>query len=138
MNRSVSGCRSHSAISSISLTETNIGHLKTKMDMLHCQTEAGVRKEPAIYCLVYNLVRAVMPEAARRLEMAMSRISFTDALYWMRHARPGDAMPTLVVNSERPDRAEPRCRKRQPKQYDLMNKPRETLRKLLKKQRKTA
>jgi hypothetical protein len=48
--------------------ETNIGHLKTmmKMDVLHCKSEDGVRKELAMFCLVYNLVRAVMLEASRR------------------------------------------------------------------------
>jgi hypothetical protein len=87
---------------------------------------------------VYNLVRVVMLEAARRQEVAVGRISFTDAYKWMRHARPGDALPELVVNPYRPNRAEPRCKKRRPKQYDLMNEPREQLRKHLKKQRKKA
>lgn len=97
-----------------------------------------MRKELTVFCLVYNLVRVVMPEAARRQEVPVSRISFTDALKWMRHARPGDVLPDLIVNPRRPDRAEPRCRKRRPKQYDLMNKPRDVLRKRLRKQRKYA
>ncbi len=120
--------------------ETNIGHLKTtmKMDVLRCQTEAGVRKELAVFSLVYNLVRVVMLEAARRQEAPVSRISFADALRWMRHAQPGDALPELVVNPYRPNRPEPRCKKRRPKQYDLMNKPRDQLRKAMTKQRKMA
>lgn len=120
--------------------ETNIGHLKTtmKMDVLHCKTEAGVRKELAVFCLVYNLVRVVMLEAAARQEVPVSRISFADALHWMKHARPGEPMPDLVVNPYRPNRAEPRCKKRRPKQYDLMNKPRDALRKKLRNTRKTA
>ena len=115
--------------------ETGIGHLKTTMgmDVLHCKTEQGVRKELAAFCLVYNLVRAVMLEASRRQEVPVSRISFADVLHWMRHARPGDVMPAFVVNPHRPDRAEPRCRKRRPKQYDLMNQPREVLRERLRK-----
>ena len=118
--------------------ETNIGHLKTmmKMDVLHCKSEDGVRKELAMFCLVYNLVRAVMLEASRRQEVPVSRISFADALKWMRHARPGEAMPTLIVVPYRPDRVEPRCKKRRPKEYDLMSKPRKVLRNRLKKQRK--
>ena len=118
--------------------ETNLGHLKTtmKMDVLRCKSEQGVRKELAVFCLVYNLVRAVMLEAAARQGVAVARISFADALRWVRHARPGDAMPALAVNPHRPDRAEPRCKKRRPKQYDLMNKPRDELRKILKNQRK--
>jgi hypothetical protein len=120
--------------------ETNIGHLKTtmKMDVLRCKTEPGVRKELAVFGLVYNLVRAVVLEAARRQEAPVSRISFIDAYKWMRHARPSDTLPPLIINPYRPDRIEPRCRKRRPKQYDLMNKPRAVLRKLLKNKRKRA
>ncbi len=79
-----------------------------------------------------------MLEAARRQDVPVSRISFADACHWMRHARPGDALPKLIVNPHRPDRVEPRCNKRKPKQYDLMNKPRAVLRKLLKDKRKRA
>jgi hypothetical protein len=120
--------------------ETNIGHMKTtmKMDVLHCKTEQGVRKELTIFSLLYNLVRVVMLEAARRQEVRVSRISFADAYKWMRHAQPGDVLPLLIVNPYRPNRIEPRCKKRRPKQYDLMNKPRDVLRKLLKNKRKKA
>jgi len=118
--------------------ETNIGHLKTmmKMDVLRCKSEDGVRKELAMFCLVYNLVRAVMLEASRRQEVPVGRISFADALKWMRHARPGQAMPELIVVPYRPDRVEPRCKKRRPKEYDLMSKPRKLLKDRLKKQKK--
>jgi hypothetical protein len=120
--------------------ETCIGHLKTtmKMDVLRCKTEQGVRKELAVFSLVYNLVRVVMLEAAHRQEVPVDRISFADAYKWMRHARPGDVLPRLIVNPSRPDRIEPRCRKRRPKEYDLMNKPTAVLRKLLKNKRKKA
>src|SRR6059058_5014733 len=118
--------------------ETNLRHLKITMglDVLRCKTELGVRKELAVFCLVYNLVRVVMLEAADRHQVPVSRISFADALKWMRHARPGDRLAELIVNPLRPDRLEPRCRKRRPKQYDLMNKPRDVLRKALKKRRR--
>lgn len=114
--------------------ETNIGHLKTtmKLDVLRCKTEVGIRKELAVFGLVYNLVREVMLTAAHRQDVPLSRISFIDAYKWMRHTRPGTAMPPLIVNKYRPNRIEPRCRKRRPKEYDLMNKPRAVLRKLLK------
>jgi Transposase DDE domain len=120
--------------------ETDLAHLKTtmKMDVLRCKSEQGVRKELAVFCLVYNLVRVVMLEAARRQEVPVSRISFADALRWACHARPGDVMPDLVVNPHRPNRAEPRCKKRRPKEYDLLNRPRDELRKRLKNQRKDA
>lgn len=120
--------------------ETNLAHLKTtmKMDVLRCKSEDGVRKELAVFCLVYNLVRVVMLEAARRQAAPVARVSFADALHWVRHARPGDAMPPLKLNPPRPSRAEPRCKKRRAKQYDLMNKPRDELRIGLKTQRQKA
>jgi hypothetical protein len=120
--------------------ETNLRHLKItmNMDVLRCKTEQGVRKELAVFCLVYNLVRVVMLEAARRQAVPVARVSFADALKWARHARPGETLPQLIVNPRRPDRLEPRCKKRRPKQYDLMNKPRDVLRNGLKKQRKDA
>jgi hypothetical protein len=118
--------------------ENNLRHLKITMglDVLKCKTEAGVRKELAVFCLVYNLVRVVMLQAAERQQVPVSRISFIDALKWMRHARPRDRLPDLMVNPSRPHRLEPRCRKRRPKQYDLMNKPRHALRKALQTQGK--
>jgi hypothetical protein len=120
--------------------ETNLRHLKItmNMDVLRCKTERGVRKELAVFCLVYNLVRVVMLEAARRQQVPVVRVSFADALKWTRHARPGQTMPELIVNPRRPDRVEPRCKKRRPKQYDLMNKPRDVLRKRLKNQGENA
>jgi DDE family transposase len=119
--------------------ETNIRHLKTTMglDVLHCKSAIGVRKELVVFCLVYNLVRVIMLRAAGRQKVSVDRISFADALKWMRHARPGDQLPDLIINPLRPQRIEPRCRKRRPKQFDLMNKPRQVLRNELKKQVKS-
>ena len=120
--------------------ETNIRHLKStmRMEVLRCKTEQGVRKELVVFGIVYNLVRVAMLEAARRQEVPVARVSFADAYRWLRHARPGDVMPALLVNPDRPGRAEPRVVKRRPKSHDLMNKPRDQLRKALKKQRKCA
>jgi Transposase DDE domain len=111
--------------------ETNLRHLKQTLhlDVLRCQTPEGVLKELAMVVLVYNLVRRVMWEAARRQEVAVERISFIDAWRWLRHAQPGDALPDLVVNPERAGRAEPRVRKRRPKEFSLMRRPRAQLRK---------
>ena len=119
--------------------ETNLGALKTTMgmDVLRCKSEDGVRKEVAAFCLVYNLVRCVMLEAARRQAVPVARVSFADALYWVRHARPGDVLPALTVNPHRPGRAEPRTRKRRPKPFPLMTLPRGELRKALKNSGKT-
>jgi hypothetical protein len=102
-----------------------------KMDVLKCKTVDGVLKELTVYAMVYNLVRVVMLEASRRQGVDVERISFVDALRWLAESRPGDSLPKLVVNPYRPGRFEPRVRKRRPKQYPVMQKPRSELRKSL-------
>jgi hypothetical protein len=116
------------------MVETNLRHLKQtmKMDVLHCETVNGVLKELTVFALVYNLVRAVMYEASQRQEVDVSRISFADALGWLRHTKPGADLRELKVNPERPNRFEPRAIKRRPKPYDLMTRPRNHLRRRLK------
>jgi hypothetical protein len=113
--------------------EENLKSLKQtmKMDVLKCMTVDGVLKELTMYALAYNLVRLSMCEAAERQEVAVDRVSFVDALRWLRGAEAGEEMPELVVNPHRPGRYEPRVRKRRPKQYPVMKKPRAELRKLL-------
>jgi Transposase DDE domain len=101
------------------------------MDILRCKTVDGVLKELMVYGIVYNLVRLVMGEAARRQRVAVDRISFIDALRWLLEAKPGEAMPRLVVNPFRPGRFEPRVRKRRPKEFPVMKRPRRELRKEL-------
>ncbi len=98
------------------------------MDVLKCKTLEGILTELTVYAIVYNLVRMVMVEAARRQRVEVERISFVDALRWLTRAIPGDNLPKLVVNPDRPHRAEPRVRKRRPKQYPLMRRPRSALR----------
>lgn len=113
--------------------EVNLRHLKTTMgmDVLRCETVEGVTKELYVFALIYNLVRLVMLQAARQQQVRVDRISFVDALRWLRHARPGTPLTPLVVNPERRYRFEPRVRKRRPKQYPLMRKPRSKLRQAL-------
>jgi hypothetical protein len=113
--------------------EGNLKALKTtmKMDVLRCETVAGVSKELLMYALAYNLIRLVTWEASRRQGVPVDRISFVDALRWLKEARPAVALPKLVVNPDRTGRVEPRVRKRRPKQYPLMKKPRSELLKAL-------
>jgi Transposase DDE domain len=120
--------------------ETNLRHLKQSLglDVLRGQTFVGVMKEVAMFVVAYNLVRRVMAEAARRQGVSPGRISFVDALRWLRCARPGEEVPRLRVNPERPGRHEPRVRKRRPKQYNLMRRPRKELREKLFKKRQAA
>jgi hypothetical protein len=116
--------------------EQNLRDLKQtmKMDMLKCVTVDGVLKELTVYAIVYNLVRVVMLEASGRQGVDVERISFVDALRWLVQAKPGDDLPELVINPCRPWRAEPRVRKRRPKQYPVMKRPRSELRNQLIKQ----
>jgi Transposase DDE domain len=114
-------------------------HLKSlkqtmKMDVLKCETVAGVLKELTMYAMAYNLVRVAMVQAATRQAVAVDRVSFIDALRWLRGAESGEEMPELVVNPLRPGRSEPRAKKRRPKQYDLMRVPRAELRRRLREQ----
>jgi hypothetical protein len=110
--------------------EVDLRHLKTTlgMDVLRCQTFGGVMKELLMFVVVYNLVRRVMVQAGRRQGVHPDRISFVDALRWLRQARRDEEVPRLRVNPQRPGRVEPRAQKRRPKPYDLMNKPRAVLR----------
>ena len=117
--------------------ETNFSHLKTTlgMDVLHCKTEAGVLRELATFAIVYDLVRLVMLEAARRQGVAVDRVSFVDALRWLSSSPLGSALPALIVNPHRPERVEPRCQKRRAKTYPYMIQPRKVLRQRLLEQR---
>jgi hypothetical protein len=120
--------------------EVNLRHLKTTMglEVLKCQTVEGVRKELAVFALVYNLIRLLMLEAAARQNTQPDRISFADVLGWITLAQPGQPMPRFIINKHRRQRIEPRVKKRRPKPYDLMNRPREQLRNALKNQGKMA
>ncbi len=120
--------------------ELNIRHLKTTMglEVLKCQSVQGVLKELAIFCLVYNLVRAVMLKASAAQGVEVDRISFADALAWIRCTEPGAALWKLIVNPIRPNRLEPRAIKRRPKPYALLNRPRAEMRKALKNQAQKA
>jgi hypothetical protein len=115
--------------------ETHFAELKTTLRMrrVKCQTAAGVQKELAIYALVYNLVHAVMLQAARRQKTTPDRISFIDTVRWMLSAQPGEALPNLIVNPMRPNRHEPRVVKDRHDSYPYLNRPRSQLQTALRK-----
>lgn len=120
--------------------EVDLRHLKTTLglEVLRSKTVPGVMKELLALVIVYNLVRRVMHEAGRRQGVEPRRISFIDAWRWLRYARIGEELPELKVNPARPQRVEPRVRKRRPKQYPLMKRPRAQLRQELLSQRPAA
>jgi hypothetical protein len=119
--------------------ETRFSELKTtlKMRKLKAQSEEGILKELAAYCLVYNMVRAITAAAGLIQGVDPNRISFIDALRWLLWAAPGDPIPRLIVNPTRPDRHEPRVIKDHRDGYSHMTSPRAELRKRLKTRAKT-
>jgi hypothetical protein len=122
--------------------ELDIRSLKQtlKMDVLRCRTPEMVRKEIWAHLLVANLIRGVMAEAARVHGVLPRDLSFQGARQTMEafggelsHAGPVGAQVLREVAlkaiashrvGDRPDRVEPRVRKRRPKNYPLMHKPR--------------
>jgi len=74
-----------------------------------------------------------MWESARKQGVAAERISLIDTLRWLVGDGEKDES-VLRVNPERRGRVEPRVRKRRPKQYSLMKKPRSVLRAALRNQ----
>jgi hypothetical protein len=110
--------------------ETSLAHLKMTMpmDVLHCQTVSGVLKELTVFAIVYNLVRMVMCQSATRQQIGVERISVSDALRWLSAPSAGRPLGALIVNPIRPHRVEPRVKKRRPKSFPLMIKPRQQLR----------
>lgn len=113
--------------------ETNFAHLKTtmQMDVLRCETVAGVQKELLIFALVYNLIRLVMLAAAEKQGVPVARVSFIDALRWLYEACTHQPVLELIINPDRHGRYEPRVKKRRAKEYTLMTLPRDELRKQL-------
>ncbi len=113
--------------------ETALAHLKTtmRMDVLHCKTVSGVLKELAVFAIVYNLVRLVMCQSAALQCIGVERIRFVDALRWLGAPSTGVPLGALLVNPVRPHRAEPRVKKRRPKSFPWMIKPRQDLRRQL-------
>jgi hypothetical protein len=114
-----------------------------QMDRLSCKTPAMVHKEIQMHLIAYNLIRALMCEAALTAHVPLERVSFTgtrDAAYHYsqaiakipaRHLQRRRNLYTEMLATiasapvpERPDRREPRCQKRRPKAYPFMTRPR--------------
>jgi hypothetical protein len=123
-----------------------------QMDILRCQTPESARKEIWTHILGYNLIRAIVAQAASKRGVEPRKISFKGAMQTLGAFQPVialmgqhdsafreelyqqilDAIARHRV-ADRPDRYEPRRRKRRPKPYDRLMKPRhETKREMLK------
>jgi hypothetical protein len=121
------------------------------MGVLRCKSPAMVRKEVWAHLLVYNLIRAVLAQAAQEYGADPRELSFkggVQALAAFAERLLGATEETaeelyawllLTIGAhqvgDRPDRVEPRARKRRPKEYPLLTKPREEARKKLQQKR---
>jgi hypothetical protein len=120
--------------------ELNLRSLKIvlQMDQLRCKTPERVRNEFWTHLLGYNLIRGVTATAAQHSGKSPWEISFKGTLQTL-----GQLLPVLLsrISSEawcealliavathhvgnRPDRLEPRLRKRRPKPYKHLREPR--------------
>ena len=109
-------------------------------DMLAGCSPNMVRREIVMFAIAYNLVRAVMQDAADQYHVPMARLSFKGTLdtlrQWYAHVaeQPVRALRgyyatllDMIRNDRvpwRPWRVEPRAVKRRPKSYRLLTKPR--------------
>jgi hypothetical protein len=119
--------------------ELHLRSLKTvlQMDHLRCKTPHRVRNEFWMHLLAYNLIRRAMALAAFETGLEPWQISFKGALQTLHHFLPlfgsstnANTICEAFVRSmaahivgDRPDRYEPRVKKRRAKEYDLMNQP---------------
>ena len=113
--------------------ETSLAPLKTTMqrDVLHGKTVPGVLKELTVLAIVDHLVRLVIGPSAALQHVGVERISFLDARRWLSTPSTGIPLGALIVNPARPQRVEPRVKKRRPKSFPLMITPRPELRQQL-------
>jgi hypothetical protein len=120
--------------------ELHLRSLKTimQMDHLRCKEPHRVRNELRMHLVAYNLIREVIAEAARCAGTEPWHLSFKGAMQTLNHFLPQLSTATSTDDwivgllqaiathdvGNRPGRVEPRVRKRRPKPYPLMTKPR--------------
>ena len=119
--------------------ELNLRSIKVvmQMDHLRCKRPRLVRNEIAMHLIAYNLIRETMAAAAAAVGREPWEISFKATLQCVCNLLPllndmtaadwCDLLFQLVTTDRvghRPDRFEPRVKKRRPKPYPLMNRPR--------------
>jgi hypothetical protein len=125
--------------------ELDLRAIKAAMQMreLRCKAPEVARKEVWAHVLAYNLIRTVMAQAAARHDVPPRSISFKGALQTLEALQPllelgaaGDAASRLRLCrdlldavathrvADRPDRYEPRVKKRRRNHYDWLNEPR--------------
>ena len=122
--------------------EVDIRSIKStmQMDILRCKTPDMVHKEIWTHLLAYNLLRTIMAVAANENDIEPRQVSFKGAKQvltafapkieaaWPEDRAPLiDAMLTTIAYhrvGDRPERWEPRARKRRPKPGTRLTQPR--------------
>lgn len=125
--------------------ELDFRSLKTTMQMddLRCKTPELVRKEVWTHVLAYNLIRSVIAQAATKHNRKPRSISFKGTVQTLEAFRPiisivakrnakarailyQQLLDAIAIHqvADRPDRFEPRLRKKRPKHYAFLRKPR--------------
>lgn len=125
--------------------ELDLRSIKSTMQMQHlrCKTPELVRKEIWTHVLAYNLIRTIIAQAAATHDIMPRSVSFKGACQTLEAFQPVieiqaagdrahrvqlhrnllDAIATHRV-ADRPDRFEPRLKKRRQNFYDWLTKPR--------------
>ncbi len=138
-------------------SELDLRSLKQTMQMeiLRCKMPELVRKEVWTHILAYNLIRTIIAQAATKHCLDPRSISFKGAIQTLEAFQPVIAMQgqrnslirmklyrqlldAIAMHrvADQPDRFEPRLRKRRPKHYGFLRKPRiETKREMAKRVR---
>lgn len=130
--------------------ELRIRDIKTtsEMDILRGKSANVIYKEIYMHFLIYNLIRALMWQAAEECHHPLHRLSYAGTMQHLNAMMPylwlyaGTRHATELsrlllewiaydVLPDRPCRIEPRALKRRPKQYNLLNKPRQVMREAL-------
>src|SRR5438105_4187524 len=124
--------------------ELDLRSIKSAMQMseLRGKTPELVRKEVWAHVLAYNLIRTVMAQAAGRHGVPPRSISFTGAMQTVAAFQPllefgptgaahrlrlhHDLLDAIAAHrvANRPDRYEPRLKKRRWNHYDWLTRPR--------------
>jgi hypothetical protein len=125
--------------------ETDLSSLKVtlQMDVLRCKTPELVHKEIWTHVIAYNLIRTIMAQSCSRAGTLPREVSFKATVQTLEAFQPliaaqgchssadrmvlyGKVLDAIAVHrvGNRPDRFEPRLRKRRTKKYDYMMKPR--------------
>ena len=118
------------------------------MDILRCKSPGMIRKELLMHFIVYNCLRLLMLKAAKKAGVPVRLISFKASAQALRQWEPllksemsnqeqarllsllCDSIAASVLH-QRPGRREPRCKKRRPKNFQRLTRPRHEMQETL-------